>query len=327
MKHIKKSKRYKAWKSISIFLFFGLISLLLLSKNTLAISAQLADNLVRPILGSKNTLLLESWYFGIGDKVHQVQSSVEKPNSNIFTPDTITTRQQKPLSNSSLGLTALPLMINAKPLPSEGIWRTISEPLFTNQIVIAKTFIRTDTARDYSIVSLVKINMQKVSLGVEAGTYYPGETKKLFGPGKVPKTIRDSNNLIAVFNGGFQRKDGYYGMIVGDKTYVPLRKGLATLLLTSEGKPTFITYQGERLNSNIVGVRQNGPFLIKDGMITSFVESGLDTWGRTTTNSMYTWRSGIGITKNGDLLYAVGNSLVPKTLAKAHWWKRSWKLR
>jgi hypothetical protein len=32
---------------------------------------------------------------------------------------------------------------------------------------------------------------------------------------------------------------------------------------------------------------------------------------------MYTWRSGIGITKNGDLLYACGPSLIPETLAEA----------
>ena len=32
---------------------------------------------------------------------------------------------------------------------------------------------------------------------------------------------------------------------------------------------------------------------------------------------MYTWRSGIGITKNGDLLFAVGNNLTPSTLADA----------
>jgi uncharacterized membrane protein len=313
----RRSRRF-VWKIIVSLLLIGLIYLS--SSYSASLPAQLADNVLRPILGNTKTLLLESWYFSLGDRMQQVRNTFKKPNSNIFTPDTIAISQTTVPNNkdlSSFNLLSLPLLINTKPLPSEGIWSTIPEPFFTNQIVMAKTFIRTDTTREYSIVSLVKINMQQLSLGMEAGTYYPGETKKLFGPGKVPKSIQDSNNLIAVFNGGFQKKDGYYGMIVGDKTYVPLRKGLATLLLTSDGKPHFIIYQGEKLGSNVIGVRQNGPFLIKNGVITSFNENGIDTWGRTTTNSMYTWRSGIGITKNGDLIYAVGNSLIPKTLAKA----------
>ena len=57
--------------------------------------------------------------------------------------------------------------------------------------------------------------------------------------------------------------------------------------------------------------------LIENGTITAYTEKGIDTWGLTVTNSMYTWRSGIGITRNGNLVYAVGPSLVPRTLAKA----------
>ena len=43
----------------------------------------------------------------------------------------------------------------------------------------------------------------------------------------------------------------------------------------------------------------------------------MQSWGLTTTNSMYTWRSGLGVTKDGDLIYAAGSSLVPETLAAA----------
>lgn len=40
-------------------------------------------------------------------------------------------------------------------------------------------------------------------------------------------------------------------------------------------------------------------------------------WGRTPTSDIYTWRSGLGITQNGNLIYAVGNNLIPDTLAAA----------
>ena len=51
--------------------------------------------------------------------------------------------------------------------------------------------------------------------------------------------------------------------------------------------------------------------------VTSSSAWDMQTWGLTTTNSMYTWRSGIGVTKNGNLIYAAGPSLVPQTLAVA----------
>ncbi len=140
---------------------------------------------------------------------------------------------------------------------------------------------------------------------------------KVPGTGFVPRRVQDANSLEAVFNGGFQEKDGHYGMVVGGTTYVPLRLGLATMLLYKDGTFKLINYQGDALGSDVVAVRQNGPLLLQNGAITPFVEEGKDTWGRTTTNSMYTWRSGIGVTKNGNLLYAVGGSLVPETLAQA----------
>jgi len=78
-----------------------------------------------------------------------------------------------------------------------------------------------------------------------------------------------------------------------------------------------VEYHGESIASDIVAVRQNGPLLVQNGQVTPFTEASKDTWGRTVTNSMYTWRSGLGVTATGDLLYAVGPSLVPQTLALA----------
>jgi hypothetical protein len=40
-------------------------------------------------------------------------------------------------------------------------------------------------------------------------------------------------------------------------------------------------------------------------------------WGGTILNSVYTWRSGIGITDHGTLIYAAGSSLTALTLGEA----------
>ncbi len=280
----------------------------------LILPAQAADNILRPILGSKNTITLESWYFALNDNLTKLEYQYKKPEANIFTPAITHNSMQL---NSSMNLKPLSFNNQLSPLPYEGIWQVIPETLFPKQTVMVKTFIRPDPTRTYAIVSLVKMNMKELGIGVQAGTYYPGGAKGIFGPGVVPKTIQKTNSLVAVFNGGFQEKDGHYGMIVGHKTYVPLRYGLATLVISSDGSANMINYQGQLFNKNVIGIRQNGVFLVKNGQVTPFTENGADTWGRTTTNSMYTWRSGIGITRNGNLIYAVGNALIPQTLAKA----------
>lgn len=293
-------------------LFYGIYT------NNVSFPAQIADNVLRPMLGNRNTITLESWYFDLGDDINHLTYQVKKPSSNIFTSSLVKTSSKAIVPDkSSFNLVSIPAQNNFVHLSSEGVWQTIPQALFRNQVVMAKTFVRPDPNRNYAIVSLVIMDMKKLSIGVEAGTYYPGGAKGIYGPGFVPKAIQQSNLLVSVFNGGFMEKDGHYGMIVGKKTYVPLLKGLATFLVYSNKAPEIIDYQGQPFDPSVIGIRQNGAFLIKNGIITSFVEKGLDTWGRTTTNSTYTWRSGIGITKEGNIIYAVGNSLVPKTLAKA----------
>lgn len=324
-KYIKVSKvLHKLVKKVTgnlkgyvIGLLILIIICLLIASNR-AVPAQTADRILRPLLGSKNTIGLESVYFTFNDQVNKLAYSYKKPNSDIFSSPLINdTISNNSASSDAMDLASISPQNSVSPLPLEGVWQKIPMELFPNTTVMAKTFIRPDPSRSYAIVSLVKMDMKKLGIGIQAGTYYPGGTHGVFGPGIVPKDLQLSNTLVAVFNGGFMEKDGHYGMVVKNKVYVPLRKGLATLLIYSDGTARLIDYQGQVLGSDVIGIRQNGAFLVHNGSVTPFVEYSQDTWGRTTTNSMYTWRSGIGITKNGNIIYAVGNSLVPQTLAEA----------
>ena len=62
----------------------------------------------------------------------------------------------------------------SNPLPEEGVWKPIPQKLYPGQTILAKTFIRPDIQRPYATVSLVKMDMKKLGIGTEAGTYYPG---------------------------------------------------------------------------------------------------------------------------------------------------------
>ncbi len=306
----------KKTATITGFIAVGVLLFVVSIYRNIPLAAQAADSFLRPAIGEKNTLFLESWYFKFQDQADALTFAVTGAKTPDFSTQIETARQ---LLNASdqMDLGQMPLLNFAKKLPGEGIWKPITQNFYPGQAILAGTFIRPDQTRPYAVASLVKMDMKKLGIGAVAGTYYPGGTHGKYGPGFIPKTIQDANRLLAVFNGGFQERDGHYGMIVGQTTYVPLRKNLATLVMPVDGSVQLVNYTGQIFPPDVLSIRQNGPFLVRDGKITSFVEQEPDTWGRTTTNSMYTWRSGLGITKEGNLVYAVGNSLIPETLARA----------
>lgn len=300
---------------IGCILFGGIVLFIFIQTHQI-LAANFADDVLRPLLGTQNTLHLEATFFKAQDLFNQIKySTIESPTTNV--PQYAL--QPLPLINPDDNFLLYPIkpMNNLPQLPGEGVWTSIN--VGTSDAIMARTFLRPDVQRPYAVVTLVKMNMSRFSLGIVAGTWEPGENFR-HGTGFIPKQIVDSNMLIAAFNGGFKRTDGKYGMMVGQDTYVPLQQGLATLLVYQDAKPQIVKYIGQNLgNKNkIVGIRQNGPLLVENGVNVSAAPAwNTQTWGLTTTNSMYTWRSGIGITKNGNLVYAVGPSLIPQTLAEA----------
>lgn len=274
-------------------------------------SANFADEVMRPILGNTATIYVESVFFAAQDDINQIRFHFVKPSANVFSDAQKVAG--KVVSQPTFSLT--PISINHSAFVNEGVWVPIKTDGKT--ILMAQTFLQPDPTRSYAIAALVKLNMQALSIDAVAGTWEPGEATHP-GPGKVPDDVQKSNILVAAFNGGFQKKDGEYGMIVGNTTYLPLQKNLATLFMYTDKKPQIVNFAGGTLASDVTSVRQNGPMLIQDGkIVANSVAWNMQTWGLTTTNSMYTWRSGLGVTKDGNLVYAVGPSLVPNTLAKA----------
>jgi hypothetical protein len=326
-KIIKKHKKIKNRPSKKPFsklplIFSGIIIVLiiiisgfyLLIRTNQTFAANFADNVLRPIIGNQITINIEAVFFGLEDNVNRVKYSLVKSNPSDFTHPT------KPANESvyqtpGFNLERISSLSYFPPFPDEGAWNQIYNG--TSGALLAKTFVRPDPQRSYAIAYLVKMNMDSLTLHDVAGLVEPGGRENP-GPGKIPTSVQKSNLLVASFNGGFQRKDGQYGMIVDGKTYLPLQKNLATLIMYSNTKPQIINYNGQDLGLNVLAVRQNGPMLLENSKdVTSSSQWNMETWGLTTTNSMYTWRSGVGVTKDGNLIYAAGPSLVPQTLSAA----------
>ncbi len=308
-----KRKLSKWIKKIGLMFLALFICLVLLIKFDMNAVAVLTDSVLRPVIGDGNVVWLEKVFFNASDKIKQM----------TFDPNSIRPPQfEGDGSNggkSNLNLNPLQANNNFKPLSGEGIWRNHPLSLFPNQEVMAVTFVRSDPQRPYSITTLAQIDMSQMKLGSVAGTQQPGGPVGKPGPGVVPKDVVNSGKLVAAFDGGFQYKDGAFGMIVGNTTYLPLKNDLGTLVGYKDGSLKIVDYQGQPFGNDIDFIRQNCPMLIDNGAITVTNQRDKEFWGRLAagTVDIYTWRSGIGLTAKGNLIFAVGNNLTPLTLAAA----------
>ena len=305
----------KKIKIIILILFIFLLAIVIFIKVDTSAAAILTDNVLRPMIGDARIVYLEKIFFNTSDFAERITHNSSTDKAPVF-------NDPGPIGNiagGDLDLSPLSTTDDPKPLPGEGVWEDLPVGLFPNKEVMAHTFVRPDSARSYAIVTIVQMDKSVMNLGSVAGTKQPGGPVGLPGPGVVPKDIIDSGKLVAAFDGGFQYKDGAYGMIVGDTTYLPLKNDLGTLVGYKDGTIKIVDYTGQSLGDNVAFVRQNCPILIDNGDVSAADPRNRQLWGRLVTGTVdiYTWRSGIGITKEGNLIFAVGNNLTPITLAEA----------
>jgi hypothetical protein len=299
-------------RNLGVFLLVVVGGLGLFIKFDTGAAAEFTDNYLRPLLGPEVVVGMEKYYYNLTDKIQQVTYNPKAGTLVHF----LDQGNAANLPGNRLNLKSIAIT-NFSPLPEEGVWKNRPLKLFPNQEVMAYTFVRPDPARPYATTTLVQIDTKAIHVSAVAGTTQPAGPVGMPGPGKVPTNIDQGGNLIAAFDGGFQYRDGQYGMIVDGTTYLPLKNNLGTLVGYKDGSLKIINYTGQDLGKNVEFVRQNCPILVQDGQVAVTSPKNKAMWGRTLSSGIYTWRSGVGITNEGNLIYAVGNNLTPETLAAA----------
>lgn len=302
----KKIKSAKIWAVIVWSVIAIIFAIFLFIKLDTGAAAQFTDNILRPLLGNTFVGFLEKTYFNTTDKIQQTFDKTGLSSAPQFMDQGIQS-----------AATPIPITNGLSKITGEGTWLDHPLKLFPGKEVMAYTFVRPDPSRPYAYVTLVQMDMKAMNLMAVAGTKQPGGPIGNFGPGKIPSSTIASGKLVAAFDGGFQYRDGEYGMIVGGKTYVPLKENVGTLVGYKNGTVKVVNYTGQDLGQNIAFIRQNCPILVDNGQIFAINEKDKKLWGRTFNADIYTWRSGLGVTKDGNLIYAVGNNLGPESLATA----------
>jgi hypothetical protein len=130
---------------------------------------------------------------------------------------------------------------------------------------------------------------------------------------------------VAAFNGGFLMKDAQGGYLTEGRTVYPLVSGAASIVIRSDGSVNVGAWGTDvTMTPDVVAVRQNLVPLVAGGQPTvQAANPNWSVWGATCGVSSCSgagienqWRSGVGVTANGALVYVAGPSLDPLQLAQ-----------
>jgi hypothetical protein len=231
-------------------------------------------------------------------KGEQVTASKAKGKHKGFQPDIPATL--KPLASGPA-------------LPGEGQWRVVAKA--KGEPAILATLLRDGGQYTSYVNGIASIDQRLVKFSLRPGTEDPGSAN--WGvPNYIPAGSR--LGLLATFNGGFKLDSAQGGFYLNGIYHGSLVTGAASIVYYKNG--TIKIGQWGRdftMNSKIEGVRQNLKLLVDHGKVAADATSAVITnWGATLGGGEWVWRSGLGITRDGRIVYVYGPALNAQDLAK-----------
>lgn len=166
-------------------------------------------------------------------------------------------------------------------------------------------------------VTLLKLDQRLVRLALHAGYGEPAGEGWRNGDQIEPA---ESKTVVGGFNGGFRLDLPEVGFVLGRRVGVPLQRGLASVVTYRDGRTDIGSWRKEvpRRGKRVASVLQNLRPLIDEGAAASNLESCVqECWGATLGGGVDVARSALGIKRNGQLVWAGGESISPTTIAHA----------
>jgi hypothetical protein len=198
-------------------------------------------------------------------------------------------------------------------LPGEGRWHA-TYAAGGRQAPVYITSYRPEPAYPRIVAGLAWIDQARTSIWLYPGIQEPAVPMPSRGPEEVPPDQR--HHLVATFNSAFKLADSGGGFASGGHTYAPLKNGYATILRERNGRVNIVDWEGgPTAGRGVLYARQNLALLINHGRLNPNLSNGPE-WGATLGNSVMVWRSGIGIDRHGNLIYAAADYLTVSSLAQ-----------
>jgi hypothetical protein len=245
-------------------------------------------------------------------KMHPAKSG-GKPPANSFVPT-------GPSPGTISGTGGLPAPVRvASPagswLPGEGIWHAVGRQTVSGVPTVYEAFVRPDAVHTSYVVGVAWMDTRLLSARLYSGSLIPGGGP---WPYTAPISAQNSKNLVAAFNAGFRIQDANGGYYTDGKLLMALRPGAASVVIYKDGLMTVGKWGTTNftMNNQVASVRQNLDLIVSHGKAVSGLTSQNTTkWGKTLGGTFNVWRSGLGETSDGAIIYVGGPALSISDLA------------
>jgi len=319
--HARRRRRSPTWKAVLALLVLLVVLVAPTASYLRALVAPgEADWQVRTVEwvrdhgGGPVVDMVENWWYAHNQPTGSIPAAGTVPTDDAALPPVASAAPAVAVPTTAV-LPPLPLLPGVAPLRNEATWvpnaRTVggSAALYT-------AYFRPDPAYPSQIVGVAWMNQDLVSTHLVAGTAepVPGNSPDR---AQVPVDLRDA--LVAVFNSGWKMRDCRGGYYADGKSVVALQNGAASLVIDTAGRVTIGRWGRDvHMSPRVAAVRQNLHLIIDGGRPASGLADNADgTWGSTKNQFQYTWRSGLGTDRNGNLVYVAGDQLSLAELADA----------
>lgn len=193
------------------------------------------------------------------------------------------------------------------PIPGEGVWSPAGR-LVDGMPALYVTTLRPDAVHTSYVVGVAWMDTELLRATLYSGSQIPGG-----GPyaHTAPISAQASTSLVAAFNAGFLMAAANGGYYTDGQMILPLRTGAASFVVYANGSATVGAWGTEvSMTPSVVSVRQNLDLLVDNGQPAPGLNAADTTqWGATLGNAVYVWRSGLGVTADGALVYVGGPGL------------------
>lgn len=197
--------------------------------------------------------------------------------------------------------------------PGEGQWQAAGR-LSASCPAIYVTYVRPDAIHTSYVVGIAWMDPKLLRSTLYSGSQIPGG-----GPftNTAPISPTAAQTLVSAFNAGFRMGDAQGGYFTDGKTIVPLVNGQASVVINKNGTMNIGQWgRDQSMSPDVVSVRQNLHLIVDGGAAVPGLNANDNSlWGATLGGGAYVWRSGLGQTANGAIVYVGGPGLSITDLA------------
>jgi hypothetical protein len=196
-------------------------------------------------------------------------------------------------------------------LRGEGVWHSTGVAVQGAPGMLVTEF-RPDAAYPRNLAYVAWIDHTRTQLALYPGRYEPPSNRPR-GPMSIPYSQRW--RLLGTFNSGFAYRDAHGGFAVNGHSYTPLVRGMGTVVGYADGRVDVVSWRGGATPpAGVVVAKQNLPLIVNGGRPNPNLSDG-PMWGATLGNAIRVWRSGVGIDRHGNLVYAAADYQTVSSLA------------